>query len=202
MSRNFPKILGLLTFPVIFLFSMVAFGQPCPDVDVQVVNEAVAQQEWWMVLLDALLQLVAPIVIGVLGTLASIAIRKWGKKLDVDTQDRFIGLTQNLISSGVAFAEEQGRKALKVGEAQTDGARKLQHAVDYIQEQLEESRLPQMGTEKLERLIESRLHAERANPTGSVPSDPSDPENVYTIELPVESTTAETTPEPEQTDEE
>jgi len=158
-------------FPVVFLFSLVAFGQPCPDVDVQIVNEAAAQQEWWMVLLAALMQLVAPVVIAVLGTLSSIAIRKWGKKIDVDTQDKLITLTNSLITSGVSFAEEQGRKALKVGEDQTEGSQKLQHAVDYIQERLEESQLPQVGTEQLQHLIESRLNAERANPNGTVPSD-------------------------------
>lgn len=171
--KNFSKVTALLTFPLVFLFSMVVFGQvnPCPPVDVQVINDAAQQQEWWMVLLDALLQLVAPFAIAILSTLASIAIRKWGKKLDVDTQDRLIGITDNLIASGVSFAEEQGRKALKGGEDQTDGARKLQHAVDYIQEQLDESQLPQIGTEKLQRLIEARLHAERTRPDGRIPSE-------------------------------
>ena len=187
--RHLTKITGLLAFASVFLFSLVAFGQPCPPVDVQVINEAAAQQEWWMVLLDALLRLISPIAVAVLTTLVGIAIRKWGKKLDVDTQDRLIGLTDSLIASGITFAEEQGRKALKVGEEQTDGARKLQHAADYINERLEESGLLTVGTERLQRLIEAKLHAERTKPDGIVPSD-KEPSDALTVEIPAEDVAA------------
>ena len=174
-------LVAFVTLPLMFLFSTLAFGQPCPDVDVHIVNEATAQQEWWMVLLAGLMQLVSPIIIAVLGTLVSIAIRKWGRKMDVDTQDRLIDVTQRLIAGGVAFAEEQGRKALKVGEAQSNGASKLQHAMDYVQERLQESGFSEIATDRLQKLIEAKLHAERSNPMGIVPSDPAGTETYGTV---------------------
>jgi len=164
------RFAGALIFGAVFIFAMVASGEPCPPVDVNI-SLADQAQEWWMVLLDALLQLVMPIAVAVLTTLASIAVRKWGKKLDSDKQEAIVRLTDGIVVAGLSFAEEQGRKALRVDKVKTESASKLQAAVDFIQGQLDQSGLPQIGKDELVKLIESRLHQERAKPDGVIEGD-------------------------------
>lgn len=161
------RFVGVLVLGVVFLFSAVALGEPCPPVDINL-SVADQAQEWWMVLLDFLLQLVTPIAIAVLTTLAGIAVRKWGKKLDTDKQEGLIRLTDGIITSGLSFAEEQGRKALRTNKVKTESADKLQLAVDYVSQQLDSSRLPQIAEDELVKLIEAKLQIERARPDGAI----------------------------------
>ena len=161
---------GFAVFVWMFFFSVTVLGQPCPPVDV---NLAVAEQvqTWWMVLLDFLLQLVMPLAIAVLTTLTGVAIRKWGKKLDVDNQEAIIRVTDGIITSGLSFAEEQGRKALRAGSVRTTGADKLQSAVNYAKHQIEASGLPRIAENELIDLIEAKLHQERVRPNGVIAGD-------------------------------
>lgn len=82
-----------------------------------------------------------------------------------------IRLTDNLIMAGVAFAEEQGRKALNAGQQKSKGAEKMELATRFIQRQLLESGLPTMTEQGLRELIESKLSQERGRPDGVIPSD-------------------------------
>ena len=167
------KWIVLAVFAAAFVLPALALGQPCPPVDVNL-SVADQAQEWWMVLLDFLLQLVTPIAIAVITTLAGVAVRKWGKKLDHEKQEAIIRLTDGIITSGLSFAEEQGRKALRVDKVKTESATKLQSAVDYIRQQLDSSGLPNIAEEELKQLIEARLQQERTKPDGVVPSEPAD----------------------------
>jgi hypothetical protein len=164
------RLMGVLVFAVVFVFSWSALGEPCPPVDVNL-SVADQAQEWWMVLLDFLLQLVTPIAIAVITALAGIAVRKWGRKLDADKQEAIIRLTDGIITSGLSFAEEQGRKALRVDKVKTESADKLQSAVDYVKQQLDASGLPQVAEDELVKLIEAKLHQERARPDGVIEAD-------------------------------
>lgn len=159
----------LATLVVIFLLPSLVLGQPCAPIEVSVGATPEPQQEWWMVLLDALVQLTAPLVTGILGVLGAWLVRKLTKKWDVEKQEKVLRLTDGLITSGVAFAEEQARKALRVGDGKTAGAEKMQAAVDYVQGQLDASGLANVGQEELIKLIESKLHQERTKPDGVVP---------------------------------
>jgi len=185
--RTFRFIFAFAVTAVVVLLPMVAFGQanPCPPVDVNL-SVADQAQTWWMVLLDFFLQLVTPIAIAVLTTLAGIAVRKWGKKLDTDKQEALVRLTDSLITSGISFAEEQGRKALRSGKPQTEGAQKLGMATDFIAQQLSASGLPGIAEDELVKLIESRLARERAKPDGAVPSDAPTPLNEQQTPVPSE----------------
>lgn len=162
-------VLSFVVFAVISVAASVALAEPCPDLNVNVVDEV--QQEWWMVLLDALLQAVAPIAIAVLTTLSSIAIRKWGSKLDQDKQVAFIRLADSIVTGGITFAEEQARKALKVDGAKTPSAEKLQSAVDFSMERFRSSGTADIARDELVKLIEARLHMERVKPDGVIASD-------------------------------
>ena len=167
------KITMLFCLTLVFLLlPSIVVGQPCecPSIDVNV-STADPTQEWWQVLLVHLMDAVAPIVITILGTLVGIAVRKYGKKLDVENQDAAIKLTNDFIVAGIGFAEEQGRKALKEGSERSEGAEKLDRAMEFIQERIEANGLDKIVEEELGRLIESRLAAERAKPDGVVPSD-------------------------------
>lgn len=165
------RLLLFVFFVAVLMAPTVASGEICPPVDVNL--NMSEQQAWWMVLLDFLLQLVVPVCIAVLTLLARIAVQRWGSKLDNEKQEAVIRLTDGLITAGVAFAEEQGRKILRVQGKKTEGARKLSMATSFIAEQLAISGLPQIAEQELTRLVESKLSQERARPDGVVPSDPS-----------------------------
>jgi len=164
------KLIVLAAFAGVFLISSIALGQPCPPVDI---NLSVADQAqvWWMVLLDFLVQLSAPIVTMILGVLGTWLVRKLTKKWDAEKQEAVVRLTENMITAGVSFAEEQARKALRTGGARTISADKLQDALDFIQDQLDSSGLPGVAKDELEKLIEARLQQERSKPDGIVPAD-------------------------------
>ena len=127
-----------------------------------------------MVLLDFLVQLSAPLVTMILGVLGTWMVRKLGKKWDVEKQEAAIKLTHNMVGAGVAFAEEQARKALRQDKVRTEGADKMQAAVHFVMHQLDSSGLPGIAEEELRDLIESRLHQERVRPDGIVASEPAD----------------------------
>ena len=167
------KLIVLAVFAAAFVLPALALGQPCPPVDVNL-SVADQAQEWWMVLLDFLVQLSAPIVTMILGVLGTWVVRKLGKKWDAEKQEAVIRLTENMVGAGVSFAEEQARKALRTSKVKTEGAQKMQRAVDFIREQLDASGLPSIGEEELKKLIESRLHKERVRPDGAIASEPAD----------------------------
>jgi hypothetical protein len=165
------SIIKVLLFVAVFLIPSVVLAQPCPPVDVNLLVADQAQ-EWWMVLLDFLVQLSAPLVTGILGVLGTWVVRKLTAKWDVDKRVAAETLTTNFITSGVAFAEEQARKALRTDNVKTEGAMKLQTAADYVQQQLSTAGVMEIGKDELVNLIESRLHMERVKPDGVIPSDP------------------------------
>jgi hypothetical protein len=167
------KLIILTAFVVVAVLPSIAAGQPCPPVDINL-SVADQAQTWWMVLLDFLVQLSAPIVTMILGVLGTWVVRKLGRKWDAEKQEAVIRLTDNMIAAGVAFAEEQGRKALRVDKVKTESADKMQRAVDFVRQQLDASGLPSIGEEELKKLIEARLQQERTKPDGIIPSDLAD----------------------------
>lgn len=166
-----PIIRVVLFTAIVVLIPSMVWGQPCPPVDV---NLSVAEQAqtWWMVLLDFLVQLSAPIVTAILGVLGAWLVRKLGKKWDMEKKEAASRLVDGFVTSGVAFAEEQARKALRVGGVKTEGAARLQSAVDYVQRQIESSGVDRIAQDELVKLIESRVQQERTKPGGVIPSEP------------------------------
>lgn len=165
------KLIALVAFTYVFFVSPLVSGQPCPPVDVNLAVHDQAQV-WWMVLLDFAVQLSAPLVTAILGLLGTFLVRKLTRKWDDEKQGAAVQLTQSMIQAGVAFAEEQARKALRTHQVPTKGAQKMQNALDFVRQQLDASGLPNVAEEELVRLIEARLQQERARPDGVVPSDP------------------------------
>jgi len=164
------SIIKLALFMTVILVSSIVMAQPCPPVDVNLSVEE-QTQEWWMVLLGFLVQISAPLVTAILGVLGTWMVKKLGKKWDVEKQEAAVRLVDGFVVSGVAFAEEQARKALRVDKVKTDGAEKLQSAVDYIEQQISSSGVDNIARNELVKLVESRLHMERSRPDGVIPSD-------------------------------
>lgn len=165
-----PQFIALAVTALVCLAPAVAGAQPCPAVDINLTTPEQAQV-WWMVLLDALVQLSIPLLTAVLGVLSTTAVRKLTRKWDAEKQESAIRLTENLVVAGVAFAEEQARKALRVHNIKTSSAEKLQRAVDFVHEQLDQSGLPGVARAELMNMIESKLQQERSRPDGVVPGD-------------------------------
>lgn len=161
-------VVGLVLFVV--CLPAIVIAQPCPPVDVNL-SVAGESQQWWMVLLDFFVQLSAPLITAILGILGAFVVRKLTKKWDAEKQEALLRLVDGFVVSGVAFAEEQARKALKVDDRKTDGAEKMQRAVDYVERQLSSSGIRDIAHDEIIDLIESRLHMERTKPDGVVLSD-------------------------------
>lgn len=104
------------------------------------------------------------IVASVVMTFVAALLRKYVKnKALADT------LNEAAVN-GVAYAEEWARKKLKTG-AEVTGESKLEQALAYVLKELEDAGYKKMAEDKLIKLIEAKLGAERANPMGVVPSD-------------------------------
>lgn len=170
-------LIAILVLAAVVMIPSLALGEVCPPVDVNLNVSDEPTQTWWMVLLDFLVQLSAPLITTILGVLGTWVVRKLARKWDAEKQEAVIRLTDNLLTAGVAFAEEQARKALRTDSTKTEGAAKLQTAVDFIQGQLDQSNLPTIAEAELKKLIEARVMRERARPDGVIPSDTAPCEN-------------------------
>ena len=151
---NFFIILFVVTFP------LLAIGQPCSPVELNITQEA-SRQEWWMVFLNSLVTLSSPLITAIIGVLGTWLVRKIGKKWDAEKLETLMRLKDGLVATGVAFAEEQAHKALKAGEEKTESAKKMAIATDYIQAQLEQSGIGRLAENELIRLVEAKLNGGR-----------------------------------------
>lgn len=156
---------AILVFAVVALFPAFVLSETCPPVDEPT-------QAWWMVLLDFLVQLSAPLVTTILGVLGTWVARKLTRKWEAEKQESLARLMEGTLMAGVAYAEEQARKACRAGGIRTEGTAKLQTALDFVRMQWGQSGLPEIAEGELRQLIESRVQRERARPDGVIPSDP------------------------------
>jgi hypothetical protein len=120
-------------------------------------------QTVWQALAVNALQIAGGLLVTYLGYL----IRKYVK--DKSMADAL----ESSMTKGVAWAEEQGRKALKNG-SPIKGDTKLELALEFVLRELQDRGYPELAREKLTRYLEAKLAAERAAPNGVVPSDPMD----------------------------
>jgi hypothetical protein len=156
---------------VVLSIPSVLAAQPCPPVDVNLSMDEPTQQ-WWMVLLDFFVRISAPLVTAVVGVLGAWVVRKLTAKWETEKQEAVGRLVDGFVVAGVALAEEQARKVLRVSGLRTPGVEKLQTAVNRVEDQIRASGLPEIMRSEITSLVESRLQMERAKPDGIVPSDP------------------------------
>ena len=111
-------------------------------------------------ILAGLLTHIVPIIISIVGAallvLARGATKKYGAKLDVETQARAEELLSNLIREGVTFAEQWAKNEAKKQNA-VGGSAKMNRALEYVAEEVKRNNLPQIATVVLTNKIESAL---------------------------------------------
>jgi hypothetical protein len=115
----------------------------------------------WIIILDkvvipVILAIVAPILV----VLAKKALDVFQEKTGLEVSKEHRSLLEDLVGKGIAFAEEQARKALKSGDAAPDGSSKLELAIDFISTNAEAMGLDTKADD-LAKLIEAKLFEDR-----------------------------------------
>jgi len=110
--------------------------------------------------LDALLPLLATLLVAVLTPLALRAGRALTAKADAETQRQTDARVTGWVYQAVHYAEEWARAQLRAGVTVT-GAAKLQQAMAYVVAQIQAAGLPEIAAAQLRLLIEAALHMER-----------------------------------------
>jgi len=117
--------------------------------------------EWFKVIADTLLPLVATLLIATLTPLAVWLGRKLAARLELDNKAQYDGLIDSVVERAVHWSEEQAHKALKADKVTQDGPTKLLAALRFARARLEELGWLDVGRDKLAELIEARLGIER-----------------------------------------
>lgn len=132
-------------------------------------GEGAEQQELWQSIISELIMVVfalaTPVLLVLLTKLVRVARDKWG----VDVSAAHEQLIMGVVKQGLAYAEEQSRKALKEGKPPKTGDEKKIEAVRFISSKLESLGVVSWGAEKLGELVESALHMKREDPNDPTP---------------------------------
>lgn len=126
-------------------------------------SDASGQAFWQAVvsnLVWVLFALATPILVVLVQKLLSIAKDKWS--LDISTSQE--ELVMNAVRQGIAFAEEQSRKALREGQPARSGDEKKNEAVEFIADKLDTLGVVTWGGDQLGNLVEAALYSKREDP--------------------------------------
>ena len=97
----------------------------------------------------------------ILGLLILKGIRSAEKKWNFDLDDKLEAKLLQYVDMGVAYAEEQARKALHERKPPKTGDEKRIMAVEFVAEQLERTGVAEMGADAITKLVESKLNVAR-----------------------------------------
>jgi len=128
-------------------------------------TESSAGKETLGFLLQTLVLILTPVVLLLVKKLVTAIEKKTG--LDVST--RQIELLNQAITDGIALAQEQAHKRLKLDEPPLTSDGKLDIAVKFVVEALRQSNGPQIARDYIIKLIEARLNMSRALPPKATP---------------------------------
>jgi len=103
------------------------------------------------------IEIIAYGAVAVLTLLAARLIRAIERKFNVDIPDEWELELTRLIDKGINYAEEQGRKQLKIVGEKLRMNESLELAANFVLDIGESRELDKLGKEKLKKLIESRL---------------------------------------------
>jgi hypothetical protein len=109
-----------------------------------------------LTILDNLIPIVFAILTPILALLARALIRWLQEKLDFEVDIEKENKLLELVMDGIAYAEEQSKKAIKEDKKLPSGD-KLRLAIEYVSDRIEELGLPKLAGDKLAKMIESRL---------------------------------------------
>lgn len=110
--------------------------------------------------LAGLLEHIVPILItlisGILLKIIHGAVKKYGGRLDVETQARAEALLSDLVQQGVTYAEQYAKNEARRQNA-VGGSAKMNKALEYVAREIERNKLPELAESVLVDKIESAL---------------------------------------------
>lgn len=112
-------------------------------------------------LIDQITNTLAALLVIVVGFYGRKAILAFERKAKVDVPDPWEAQILAWIDKGIAYAEEQGRKALKRGLVGRALPAKLDTAATFVMDMADDAKLAEKGRVWLEKMIEARLVTQR-----------------------------------------
>lgn len=116
-------------------------------------------QSWQGQVLTALLGLLGLIVTAAI----PIVVRWLVKKLKLEHDGLIEAEIHKLLDLGVAYAEEQGHKAIKAKLDAPSGNQKLDLAAEFVLGVMRDRKLPERGADAIKALLEARLQTGRVD---------------------------------------
>jgi hypothetical protein len=144
------KVVGLTVSFVLVLFALLCSG--CSPEYAQS-----ASVEIFTPIVHWVFAIIAPVVLALFGAFLSYLKKKHGWEMSAQMKEMLDGL----IDQGIAYADEQAKKALKKTAQPLPSGDKLKAAVEFVATQIDDMGLPQKGGDALAKLIEAKLNTER-----------------------------------------
>lgn len=104
--------------------------------------------------LDILIPAVSALVMFFAHRLISLAENKWKFQVSTETSAKI----DQFVQDAIRYAEEKARPALRGATEQVKGSDKMEMALSYVVDQMKSSGMEDQIKEKLQKLIESKLH--------------------------------------------
>lgn len=112
-------------------------------------------------LLSTLIDIVAPVLMVLAGWIAWKLTKIFEAKTGYDVPANLEARLDAWAAQGVAYAEEQGRKALKANQDKLEMGAKKELALGYILDMAKTAGVPDLARDKLEKLVEAKVAMSR-----------------------------------------
>ena len=107
-------------------------------------------------LLPTILVIAVPVVLVIVRNL----INKFTEKLSAETKSTVQDMVDNLVASGISYAEQYAKTQEKAAREKIDGSHKLEIATMYIISEINKQNLPQLNAQEISNRIDSYLGIE------------------------------------------
>lgn len=124
----------------------------------------------WQTVLENLIPLVVTILTPVLLTLVHYGLRLIAKKWHLEQALVYEDKVEDLILKGIKAAEQKSMAAVKRGGEATEGEKKLDNVLQFVNAQLRALKLDQKAADELKMLVESRLFDEKPSTVAPAPA--------------------------------
>jgi hypothetical protein len=112
-------------------------------------------------ILDFILQTLVIIITPIAIMLAHKFTREFAKRTGVTVTEQHTTLLDDAIMKGIAYAQEQSRKALKLKQPPITSADKHAIAVDFVIRTLRENKIAEKSRDYIGVLVDARLNLDR-----------------------------------------
>jgi hypothetical protein len=111
----------------------------------------------WQTVLENLIPTIFVVVTPVLTMFVSVLLRRLAKKWHMEGALKYDDKVDELVIKGIKAVEQKSLTAVRRGGEMTDGQKKLDEAMKFVNAQLVAMKLPQKAATELSMLVESRL---------------------------------------------